>query len=474
MSSASAQLRRFLPFVLALGIGIVLACYLMNREWSQMQWEIPGTRAEYPLAQALRPWLISIGCFLPAAGALIYAFLGIMDRYITRLFLSSFLLCTGILSLIFILGDFAENVGEFGEFENPIYSTFHFYLLQMPMIFNLVLPYTLLLGVLWSLSKLSASSEITGMLQSGRSLLRLTTPIIVGSFFVAAYFGIFGFHWGPNSTLYRKLLFSSISDSKNMDDNPFAKASRYKNDTAGRIWNIRIPPSIDSPGAPLIDVHIEQFSSPGVLNYEIFADSATWNHKTRVWTFNNAIYRNHTKSPENLEIVPEFETRLHPMLATTFPETPWQLISPTFRVDTQGTPTIKSIIENRSVNAKMARALHTEWHVRIAKIFSCILLAAIAIPSSITFQRRSPMAGIGIAIFLAAAMLFLYEFFPTLASAGYFPSWLGAWLPNIIYGCIAIYLFRKRLAMRSFTEWLAAFRNEREKKNSPSNKKALS
>ena len=35
--------------------------------------------------------------------------------------------------------------------------------------------------------------------------------------------------------------------------------------------------------------------------------------------------------------------------------------------------------------------------------------------SAITFQRRSAMSGIGIALFLAAAMLFLYEFFPTLA-----------------------------------------------------------
>ncbi len=467
MSSASAQLRRFLPFILTLGIGSVLAFYLMNREWSQMQWEIPGTRAEYPLAQSLRPWLISIGCFLPAVGALIYAFIDIMDRYITRMFLSSFLLCTGILSLIFILGDFAENVGEFGEFDDPILSTVHFYLLQMPMILNLVLPYTLLLGVLWALSKLSGSSEITGMLQSGRSLLRITAPIIVGSCFVAAYFGIFGFHWAPNSTLYRKLLFASISDSRNMENNPFAKACRYKNEVAGRIWNIRIPPEIDSPGAPLIDVHIEQFSAPGVLNYEIFADSASWNHATRVWTFKNAVYRKHNETPKNLEIVPEFEKKIHPTLVTEFPETPWQLISPSFRVDTQGTPTIKSIIDNRSVNPKMSRALHTEWHVRIAKIFSCILLGIIAIPSAITFQRRSPMAGIGIAIFLAAAMLFLYEFFPTLASAGYFPSWLGAWLPNIIYAIIAVYLFKKRLAMRSFQEWFAQFKAERAASRNP-------
>lgn len=64
------------------------------------------------------------------------------------------------------------------------------------------------------------------------------------------------------------------------------------------------------------------------------------------------------------------------------------------------------------------------------------------------------MSGIGIALFLAAAMLFLYEFFPTLASAGYLPTWLGAWMPNIIYTIIAIRLFQTKLAHRSFMEML--------------------
>ena len=426
-----------------------------------MQWEIPGTRSEYPMAQTMRPILISIGCFLPALGAFIYAFLGIMDRYITRQFLTSFLLCTGILSLIFILGDFADNANDLGDLENPLVSTLYFYLLQMPMILNLVLPYTLLLGVLWVLTRLSGSSEITGMLQSGRSLIRISAPILIGSAFVAIYYGIFGFHWGPNATLYRKLIFSSISSTRNVNSNPFAMASRYKNDMTQRIWNIRIPPTISSPGAPLVDVHVEQFSTPGILEYEIFAESATWNPFTREWTFNNADFRRHPSNPTSLKIVPEFTSEHHPTLTKKFSETPWQLISPTFRVDTIGTPTLSNMLNTYSVNSKMVREMRTEWHVRIAKIFSCIILAFIAIPSSVTFQRRSPMTGIGIAIFLAAAMLFLYEFFPTLASAGIFPSWLGAWLPNIIYALIAIYLFRTRLSMRSLREWFDDIRNRR-------------
>jgi lipopolysaccharide export system permease protein len=44
---------------------------------------------------------------------------------------------------------------------------------------------------------------------------------------------------------------------------------------------------------------------------------------------------------------------------------------------------------------------------------------------------------------------------PTLATAGLLPCWLGAWLPNIIYLLIGIYLFQSRLAMRTVRECLS-------------------
>ena len=77
-----------------------------------MQWEIPGTPSEYPLAQLLRPWLILLGCFLPAAGMFLYNCSGIMDRYVARTWFTAFMMCTAILTLIYIIGDFSGQCGE--------------------------------------------------------------------------------------------------------------------------------------------------------------------------------------------------------------------------------------------------------------------------------------------------------------------------------------------------------------------------
>lgn len=154
MAIQARHFRQWSAFLLLLALGGAAAWFLMPREWSQMQWEIPGTPSEYPLSQLLRPWLILLGCFLPALGMFLYNRSSILDKYVARTWFTAFIMCTAILTLIYIIGDFADNVGDLMNLDAPLMGTFRFYLSQLPMILNLILPYTLLLGTLWALTKL--------------------------------------------------------------------------------------------------------------------------------------------------------------------------------------------------------------------------------------------------------------------------------------------------------------------------------
>lgn len=434
-------------------LGFVLAWFMTRSELAQMEWEIPGEPSTYPFVQILRPRLIVIGCFVPAIMALLYAFLDVMDRYIWREWIKSFVMCTGILTLIFILGDLAENMPKLMELDDPIYGAFRFYALQLPMVFNLILPYSLLLGTLWVLSTLSSKSEITGMMQSGRSLLRITRPIIIGSCFIAVLYGIFGFQWAPGATLYRKLLFNSLQMSK-----PDATVIPivYKDDKTNRVWRVTVPPHIDAPGKALEGVEVEQLiSTPvGRVKHTLFADRAEWDRGTKTWNFHNTITRHNPLDTSSLEAVPVYDDTYQSLVMLPYAETPWQLIAPSMRPDTMGTPALFELIKRGGAEALSTRRAKTEWYVRLARIASCLIMVFIAIPSAISFQRRSPMVGVGLAVLLAGFMLFLYEFFPTMASAGAMPTWLGAWLPNIIYVIIAVELYRIRILQTSWRQFL--------------------
>ena len=146
---------------------------------------------------------------------------------------------------------------------------------------------TLLMGALWSLSKLSGTCELTGMLQSGRSLLRVCRPVFYVASLVALAYGICGFHWAPNGSLYRQLLLKQAPPSGQ------EKALVFRSEKDARIWRIAKPAPITNPGKAMEGVIIEQFDADnrGALLRQYFADSATWNKADSTWTLHNAYER---------------------------------------------------------------------------------------------------------------------------------------------------------------------------------------
>ncbi|MBR5522984.1 MAG: LptF/LptG family permease [Akkermansia sp.] len=440
-----------MPALIFLVLGALLAMYLVPGELAQMEWEVPGMPETYPIEQLCRPILLALLCFIPFIGAVIYAFMGTMDRYMSRNFISYFLMCTLILLLIYILADFTDNMERFRtRFEDPVTQALAFYGSQLPMFLYQILPYTLLMGTLWCLSKLSGTCEITGMLQSGRSLLRLCMPIFFISALVSLVYGIFGFHWAPNGSLYRQMI---LKQERTADGS--APSLVYRSDASARIWRVEKPASMDNPGAPMREVIIEQFDKKtrGKLLRQYAADSATWNKQDSTWTLHNVYIRDLARAGEQ----PKDDTH-HAQLVCDFAEKPFQIISPgtSGRIDAMGTSALYEYIASGAGTREDRFRKRTEWHVRIARIFSCMVLVLLAIPSAITFQRRGTMKGIGIAVLLAAFMLFLYRVFPSLGEAGIIQAWISAWIPNILYLGISIYLFRQNLAHRTFREWLKA------------------
>ena len=443
--------QRLMPAIIWLVLGTLLAWYLVPSELEQMKWEVPGMPESYPIEQLCRPIFLGLLCYLPFIGALCYAFMSTIDRYMSRNFISYFMMCTLILLLIYILADFTDNMECFrSRFDDPVIQALKFYGSQMPMFMYQILPYTLMMGTMWCLSKLSGTCEIVGMMQSGRSLLSLCRPIFIFGVIISVAYGIFGFHWAPNGMLYRQI---QLKQQRNADGS--AAAVVYRSESSARHWIVNHPSTIDNPGAPMKDVEIKQFdkTNKGKPVVQYFADEAIWNKADATWTLYN-VYIHENAEPN----VRPSDGVHHEKLVCDFDEKPYQIISPGpgGRIDAMGTSALYDYIKSGAGSREDRYKRRTEWHVRIARIFTCMVLVLLAIPSSVTFQRRGTMKGIGIAIILAALMLFLYRVFPAMGEAGVIQAWISAWIPNVIYTVIAIYIFRKNLAHRSFREWMQA------------------
>ena len=139
--------QRLMPAIIWLVLGTLLAWYLVPSELEQMKWEVPGMPESYPIEQLCRPIFLGLLCYLPFIGALCYAFMSTIDRYMSRNFISYFMMCTLILLLIYILADFTDNMERFrSRFDDPVIQALKFYGSQMPMFMYQILPYTLMMG----------------------------------------------------------------------------------------------------------------------------------------------------------------------------------------------------------------------------------------------------------------------------------------------------------------------------------------
>lgn len=456
LSQLNERKTRLFGFLLLLGLGFALASYLIPTEAAQMSWEIPGEPTDYPVVHKIRPILIGIACFIPAFIALLFCFAQTLDRYMAASLLRSFGLTTGIIFLIWLLGDFSANVSDIVANDSPFRSMFKFYANQLPMVGVLILPYSLLLATLWALTMLSRSSEITAMIQSGRSLARLTLPMIIIGFCVTVYTTIFNYQWAPSANLYRRLAFNENQRNKASKNESLPAPIIYRNEKDNRIWNIRYFPTLGDPSSPFHDIHVEQLSSPGRLKTEYFAESCSWNPSQKSWTFHNVIVREHGDHETD---IPTFTSEKSiPSLELDFRETPWLLITPGTRIDTRSVPDLHLRLTQGILGERDRLQFETHRQLRFAQGFSAFVLLLLAIPCGVSVSRRGGLSGIGIALGLSGCMIFGFEVFPSLSSAGYIPPFLGAWLPNIIFLFIAFYLFRTRLSHKNMKDYYQAMK----------------
>src|SRR5882762_1208819 len=102
----------------------------------------------------------------------------LLDRYVLRYFLQAYFYCiAGFISIWFIF-DISDNISTFLDERISRSLIAKYYLTQIPQILVILLPVSLLLGLLFCLGRMSRANEIVSMLTAGISLPRVLLPLI--------------------------------------------------------------------------------------------------------------------------------------------------------------------------------------------------------------------------------------------------------------------------------------------------------
>ena len=99
--------------------------------------------------------------------------------------------------------------------------------------------------------------------------------------------------------------------------------------------------------------------------------------------------------------------------------------------------------QQRAKGSDSINIIEVERHSRYAYPFSTFILTLIGVSLSSRKVRGGTGLHIGIGTGLCFSYILFNRFFEEFAKSGSLPPGLAVWLPNIIYLCIAIYLYRK-------------------------------
>lgn len=117
--------------------------------------------------------------------------LSILDRYIIKKFLGTFVFSIALIMSIAVVFDINEKLDKFMNNDAPLKAIIvQYYFNFIPYYTNLFAPLFVFISVIYFTSKLADNSEVIAMLASGVSFKRLLRPYLISALIIsiATYF----------------------------------------------------------------------------------------------------------------------------------------------------------------------------------------------------------------------------------------------------------------------------------------------
>lgn len=352
---------------------------------------------------------------------------GILDWYIIRQFLGTF-----VFSLVLILGiavifDFSEKIDDFIQKQAPLKAIiFDYYLNFIPYFATLFAPMFVFISVIFFTSRMAVNTEIIAMLNSGMSFRRLLLPYLVSAAFIAIAAFMLQNYVLPHSNIarldfeekyyrssdFRRMNVSSVH--RQVYPNVYIYMEQYnKISQSGRNFSM------------------EKFNDKGMLESKMTANMIRWDSTANKWGAWWYYIRENDSLGERITSGRRIDTVLNvgPDDFTRSPEfvftmTHGELIDYIDVLKSQGSDEIKLYLN--------------EKHRRYASPFAFFILTLIGV----SLSSRKIKGGIGMQIGLGLGLTFSYILFMQFASQfslkGDLDPALAMWIPNIIYAFIAM------------------------------------
>lgn len=329
-----------------------------------------------------------------------------------------------------IIIDVSEKIDKMLENKIP-FSAIGLYYFHFTVYFsNLLFPIFLFLSIIWFTSKLANNTEVIAILSSGISFTRFMRPYLIGATIVSVLAFLMGIFLLPkasegfNNFRYTYLRTGGKEIMRENSD-VFRQISKEEYIYVG---------SFNQVSNMAFNFSMEKFDKDQ-LKYKITASRIKWNPLTKNYTLFDYNKRTVGELSDKIEMAEQKDTvfnfDLEDLTPTVYVAETLSILELNHFIDKE----IKRGNANISVYLVV---LYKKYSLPV----SAFILTIIALSVS-SMKRRGGM-GINLAIGIAIAFAFVFfdKIFGALAEKSTINPFIAVWLPNVLFGILAIYLLR--------------------------------
>lgn len=350
----------------------------------------------------------------------------ILDRYIIRKFLGTYVFAIILLLAIVVMFDINEKLDSF--LKAPLKATIVDYFINfLPYFANQFSPLFTFIAVIFFTSKLAGNSEIIAMLSTGMSYKRLLRPYMFSALIIATLTYTLDAYIIPPANVKRINYTNTYVKNKRVDygsnimlmiaPGEIAYMSRYDN--------------ISKIGTRF---SLESFNGNEIAS-RLTAQTIKWDTLYN-WQIRDYVIRDFR---DNREYITK-GTKLD----TIIPFEPSDFLIAVNDHEKMTTPALSEYIERQKQRGVgNIKSFEVEYQRRYAMTAAAFILTVIGMALS----SRKVKGGIGVNIGIGLVLSFSYILFMTVtqsfAISGLTSSLIAMWIPNLIYTIIAIILYRR-------------------------------
>lgn len=361
--------------------------------------------------------------------------MGIIDRYIIRKYLGTFGFMMVLLSIIVVVIDVQSKSPKIEQAGFTVgHFLLHFYPFWMIYLIITFMSILVFISVIYFTSRLANNTEIVAIISSGASFHRFARPYFLTSLFIALV-----------SLGINHFVLPWANVKKNVLE-PYTMGDTQREKIQG---NVEIATSLTPTQYIFINNYnrkekrgsgflFQEFDTKRKLIHQITANDFAWDSGKKKFVLNNFYER--TAQKNDME-----KLSSGPARDISFGHPPEELFPDELSAQTKTTPELLKFIQQEKIKGNGNLNLYlNELYQRTSMPVSIIILTMLALSLSSQKKRGGLGANLAIGIALAFVFVFSFEALKVVSENKTLPPLLAMWLPDLVFGPIALLLYLKR------------------------------